>query len=261
MVEDIKVDIHAYMAWMAVTAAVLFLLTLIYFPDAPPLPPSPNAILEEREDGGGGGDEAGGMDGWRSILSNLPLLSICLAYALPGAVQFGFEATLALQFAHLHITAFEVGLIGFLAICGQVVGVFVLGLAMDHLRSHIKTAVVILLAASAASFTWLALLGLSLVPFDVTQLCVATVAGTVAFFSCMPLFFELSLMISYPLPEALIGTYLTAMLNLLVMVFLFIMMLPVTDYKWVNYVLVGTSLAGLLLICLTKKPRDYVQFY
>ncbi len=91
----------------------------------------------------------------------------------------------------------------------------------------------------------------------------AFIQGSVGFVSCKPLFFELALMISHPLPEGLVGAFLTGLHNLTYVVFLFIMMAQDEwfhhlSYKWTTYVLVGSSLISALLIAAVRAPDDYV---
>ena len=83
------------------------------------------------------------------------------------------------------------------------------------------------------------------------------IIGTATYYACIPLFFELSLMISYPTPEGLVGAFLTGTYNLIAMIFLLVMMIPDMDVTWVNYVLIVGTAMGMPLIYLVKKPKDY----
>lgn len=247
-VDDTVDDIHSYMIWMACIAAAVFLLLAAYFPAAPPTPPSRSSAVERVDF----------RKGWSGVLGSRSLWLVCLAYAVPGGLQIGWQAVMAIQFEHLGVTDTEVGNVGFVAIFGQAAGTAAVGLSMDHFRSRLKPSVLALLAVSSACFAWLALISFEVIPYSLPQLYVATVAGTSSFYSCVPLFFELSLMISHPTPEGLVGAFLTGVYNVVAMVFLLVMMVPDMNVTWMNYLLIVGTMSGMPLVYFVDNPTDYV---
>ncbi len=247
VVEDTRDDIHNYMIWTAVISAVIFIVLVIYFPDKPPKPPSKSSSVERTDF----------LKGWSTVLKSRPIWMVCLAYAVPGGIQIGWQAVMAIQLEPLGVTDTEVGDIGFVAMFAQALGAATVALTMDHFRDKIKVSVLVLLTASFVCFTWLALISFEIIPYSLAQLYMAVIVGTATYYSCIPLFFELSLMISYPTPEGLVGAFLTGTYNVIAMIFLLIMMIPDMDVTWVNYVLIVGTAAGMPLIYLVKKPKDY----
>ncbi len=246
-------DIHMYMVWTAVFATANFIALVLYFPDKPDRPPSRSSAVERTDDGGGF------SDGWSQVLKSTPIWMVCLAFSIPGGIQIGWEAVMAIQLEPLGVTDTEVGNVGFMAMIFQAVGATVVALAMDHFRDKIKLSVMALLTVSFLCFAWLALISFEIIPYSLGQLYVAVVVGTSSFYACFPLFFELAIMISYPISESLIGAFLTGTYNFVVMIFLLIMMIPDMDVTWVNYVLIAGTVVGMPLIYMVKKPKDYQQ--
>ncbi len=117
---------------------------------------------------------------------------------------------------------------------------------------------VVLLSVSTACFVWLALISLEVIPYSLAQLYVAAVVGTASYFACFPLFFELTLMISHPAPEGIVGAFLTGVYNVFMTIFLLIMMIPDLETSWMNYLVIAGTAAGIPLIYFLPKPKDYM---
>ena len=111
---------------------------------------------------------------------------------------------------------------------------------MDRFRRHIKLTCIIMGAVSTACFTWLMLIVLKVIPFEVDilgyckltarslilteidlilffkmwQLYVSTITGITTLYTCMPLFMEYTNEMTYPVPEGIVGGFLTFFYNL-----------------------------------------------
>ena len=83
VINDTQDDIHAYMIWLAAAAAVIFVVILIYFPDRPPVPASKSGAVERTDF----------VAGWKMVLTNKSIWLVCLAYAIPGGIQIGFQVS------------------------------------------------------------------------------------------------------------------------------------------------------------------------
>ena len=114
---------------------------------------------------------------------------------------------------------------------------------MDRFRRHIKLTCIIMGAVSTACFTWLMLIVLKVIPFEVDilgycklksrslvfgvftvidlilffkiwQLYVSTITGITTLYTCMPLFMEYTNEMTYPVHEGIVGGFLTFFYNL-----------------------------------------------
>ena len=112
----------------------------------------------------------------------------------------------------------------------------------DKLRKHMKKTLVILLALEASFFTWLTLLCSGILPFSYWQLYLSSVFGASFAFSLAPLFFEYTVELMYPIPECLVGSFLTFFYNFIGVIFLCTFFIPNVGELWMNYVLVGAAL-------------------
>ncbi len=247
---DTQDDLHLYFICECAVAVALFALTLVYFPQHPPKPPSPTAPHNT---------QIVFKESWKLILQKKELWLLCAAMSIPGGIQMGWQSVMAILLEDLGVTDTDVGNIGFVTCFGQAAGMAAVGLAMDHFRSKIKTALLILLTISLLSTTWLALLTLEWLPYSLTQLYIAMVCGFSFYLACMPLFFELAFMISPSVPEDTMGAFLTGACNVFMLIFLLIMMVPDMDYGWMNYLLIFGNAVVVPLIALVPKPQDYIK--
>ena len=80
-----------------------------------------------------------------------------------------------------------------------------------------------------------------------------TVAATSLSFACCPLFFELAVEISYPVPESVVGGFLSGIFNVVGTTFLLLFFVPNIGSLWMNYVLVGSVAFGVPAVVLVKE--------
>ena len=77
-----------------------------------------------------------------------------------------------------------------------------------------------------------------------SQLFGTAVCGAGLAFSLAPLFFEYTVELTYPVPEGLVGAFLTCFYNTVGIIFLSIFFVPHVGQIWTNYVLVGAALGN-----------------
>src|SRR5438552_456185 len=92
-VERTRKDIQNYMIGDAVTAAVIFLLFLAYFPAKPHKPPCASSAVTRVDF----------RKGWKGLVTNTNAWFVCLAYAIPAAVQASWQTLMAVNFEHLPV--------------------------------------------------------------------------------------------------------------------------------------------------------------
>ena len=101
---------------------------------------------------------------------------------------------------------------------------------------------VVLLVLEGLSFTWLILLCDRVLPLKMWQLYASAIAGTSFCFTLAPLFFEYTAELAYPVPEGLIGGFLTCGNNVVAGLFLSAFFIHGIGTIWMNYVIVASAI-------------------
>ena len=92
-------------------------------------------------------------------------------------------------------------------------------------------------------------------PFSLWQLYVSSVSGASFAFTLAPLFFEYTAELAYPVPEGVVGGFLTCFNNLIGMIFLSIFFIPGTQKEpfWMNIVLLVSAIVSIPAVLFTKE--------
>ena len=62
--------------------------------------------------------------------------------------------------------------------------------------------------------------------------------------------------VTYPVHESIVGGFLTAFYNLVGILFLLVFFIPNIGYVWLNYVLVGSTVVALPAVIFTKESYN-----
>ena len=85
----------------------------------------------------------------------------------------------------------------------------------------------------------------------------ASIVGSSFSFTLAPLFFEYTAELAYPVPEGVVGGFLTCFNNLIGCIFLSIFFIPGTqnekDIYWINIVLLMSAVVSIPAVLLTKE--------
>ena len=130
-----------------------------------------------------------------------------------------------------------IGMVGLLAVVGQVILTTVVGFLMDKLKHKMKVALLVLISLSSLGFIWLMLICLKAVPHSVEFIYFAVIFSASISSSCYPIFFEMTVEIMYPVHESIVGGFLTGFYNLVAIVFLLLFFIPKIGFLWINYTL------------------------
>ena len=92
-------------------------------------------------------------------------------------------------------------------------------------------------------------------PFSLWQLYVSSVSGASFAFTLAPLFFEYTAELAYPVPEGVVGGFLTCFNNVIGMIFLSIFFIPGTQKEpfWMNIVLLVSAIVSIPAVFFTKE--------
>lgn len=230
-------------SWVCLAACLATMAgMLLYFPARPPLPPSRSAYTSQA------GEETFNFAAFgttlRALAVNPNFVILCLSYGVAGGMYSGWSSTLDLNLSSLGYDQSQAGWIGFGGvIAGNVAGVL-LGRYMDQFRRH-KAVLVAVNAGAAAAAVWFALLVQhGLLPRAVVSLPVVFATATalgLLFGASIPLYFEMAMESTHPLPE---GTTLMVMTGLYNFGGLLILFVPVTSASALfNWLFAGTAVA------------------
>ena len=103
----------------------------------------------------------------------------------------------------------QTGFIGALSVGVTAISTIVVARFTDRFRRHIKLTVMVLGGFATACFVWLTLIVLQTIPFQMWQLYVSVFVGVSALYTCMPLLLEYTNEMTYPVPEGIVGGFLT----------------------------------------------------
>jgi len=245
-VADVRHEIDTYMLIHAGVAVGLFVLFCIYFPSKPPHPPAPSSAIERTEF----------WLGIKALLANKNVLLASFAYSISGGVMGSWLGVMVNNFRPLGISDQQIGMMGLFSVLSQCFFSIVLGFFTDRMKHYMKTILLLLLVLATACFVWLMLMCLQVVPHSLTCLYVAVILATTINYCCIPLFFEMTVEIAYPVNEGLVGGFLTAFYNLVGIIFLFLFFIPNIGFKWINYSLVGSTALAIPAIILTKETYN-----
>jgi len=243
---EIRDDIDTYMQLHAEIAVFLFVLFIIYFPSKPPHPPAPSSAIERTEFWGG----------MKALVNNRNVWFACFAYSISQGVMGSWLGVMVNNFGPLGIPDRQIGYIGLTSVIAQCCLSMCFGFMTDRLKHYMKLILLLLLVLATCAFIWLMLICLKIVPHSLGMIYAAVVLATSINFSCIPIFFEMTVEIAYPVNESLVGGFLTAFYNLIGIVFLFIFFIPDIGYVWINYLLVASTALAIPAVILTKETYN-----
>jgi FLVCR family MFS transporter len=230
-------------------AGVNLLAALIYFPSHPPTPPSRSAVAVKAAE-----DTLSMGSLWvaiKALARNRSFMVLILAYGLSTGMYGSWATVLS-----INLNQCDPQWIGWLSFSSTIagnVGGLLLGRFADRFR-NMKRLLVGLMAGASASFVTFAVLASGVIKGETIchpdgspasgmwPLFVLGVMGGLFLNSSIPLFYELSMEVTYgAAPEATVCTMMTNMNNVGCLIFLSV---PVNELGsgWMNWMFAGTIL-------------------
>merc|ERR1712226_283188 len=118
-----------------------------------------------------------------------------------------------------------------------------------------KRTLLIIMVCGISCWIWLGLICLQVIPFNIGSLYCATIHASGITYSSGPIFFEFTVELVYPVPEGVVGGFLTVVYNTTGMIFLFLFYIPAlksTPY-WIPYAFMTSTCISLPLLLLVKE--------
>jgi len=236
MVPDAEWSQIQNLLWLqlALTAPTL-VLTILYFPNTAPTPPSISAHKDVNS-------WAEFSSNFKVLFKNNQFLILAASYGLSSGFYSGWGTILNVNLSNVGYSETVAGYIGFAATLSGSIGGIALGYFADRVR-NMKALISILFALAAVSFGYFAVACLSNSPVPNSEAVLIIAASLGGFFinSAIPLFYEMSVEVSHPVGEGTVGSMLTNINNLGCMCFLFV---PIDSVgtAWMNWAMAGVCL-------------------
>ena len=97
-----------------------------------------------------------------------------------------------------------------------------------------KRTLIFIMVCGIICWMWLGLICLRVIPFDMISLYCATILASGITYSSGPIFFEFTVELVYPVPEGVVGGFLTVVYNTTGMIFLFLFYIPALRKYYVS---------------------------
>lgn len=198
-----------------------FVAIIGHFPSKPKIPPSVSSSMERMAF----------LPGLRQIMLNRKAIMLTLAYSLFNGVIASWYSVMNITFKPLPLgpptdTDKIIGYIGIFSIIGNCVTSILVSRIVDSLRGKMKVTLCIIMVLGFICWLWMCLLCLRVIPFSIGQLYASTILASSLTYSASPIFFEFCVEIVYPVPEGIVGGFLTCIYNTFGMIFLFLFYIP-----------------------------------
>jgi len=230
-----------------------FLFILFHFPSKPRIPPSVTSSMERLDF----------LAGVRSIVSNKQALLMTLSFSLFNGLIASWYSVMNITFRPLPLgDATDVdgviGYIGLIAIVGNSVTTIMVSAIVDRLRGKMKRALMVIMSLGICCWIWMCLLCLRVIPFSLPQLYASTVLASALTYSSGPIFFEFTVELVYPVPEGVVGGFLTGVYNSVGMIFLFLFYIPGIDAnpEWIPIAIMSSVTMSLPLMLMVKEEYN-----
>ncbi|XP_072029148.1 solute carrier family 49 member 4-like [Amphiura filiformis] len=215
--------------------AILFIMTLVYFPSKPPTPPSASAETK-RED-----FLAGAKILFRSSQFWLP----ALCYSISSGFYDVWGTQLDAIFGIDKVSQGIVGWIGFYSNIAGTIGSMILARIVDLIGGKMKLVLLVLTFCGTVCVVWITLMCDNIITFNLPSVYVSLIVLAVIIRTTIPLYFEITVEGTYPVAEGITAMIMTWLNNLYGLIFLLVFLSPSIGVLWTNY-----SLLGAMAICI-----------
>jgi len=245
-IEERKLDIMNLLYVEFGVNSILFILVLVYFPDKPPLPPSLSAH-QQRDDF---------KEGAKRLLRNRNFWTLCLIYGITTGVYSGWGAVLNVNLSYFGISQKEAGWLGFYTMLAGITAGMILARCADLFSGRMKALLILLFTGATGCFLWFCLLCLKIIPFSEDSLYKSAILGGFFVSGTIPLFYELTIEQTYPVPEGITTGILTMVNNAVTVLFLVALLIPKVGTIWMNWVLFGSCAISLPILLVFKESYN-----
>ena len=246
IVHTIKHQYLFYVWLQTAFTAMIFIGTIVYFPNRPPNSPSRTADISR----------ISFFSGIKQLLGHRQFWLIALAYGAINGVSSGWSGYMEpnLQAFLPESTAQdESGWMGFYGTVGGCLGGIVFGYLSDKFIGRMKTILLVLCLMSSVFYMWFSLACQKIVPNRTADLYASSIIGNIALGATIPLFYELGVETTYPIAEGITTGLLTTVNNVCCLLFLIFPEIPGMGSIWANWLLVGSCAFSFFVLLVFRE--------
>lgn len=252
----LKRDILWYMYSNAIPSGIFFIMICIYFPAAPPSPPSISS----------GHNRLNFISGFIEIAKKPSAWIIAIGASIPQGIVIAWTAMMVVNLTHVCsnqdcLTEDWVKHLGiYVSLVSSIIAILV-AKASDWMYGFLKLTTIILLFSATLVFSFLCLTSVKVIQFENLStvkiwVIILLLLGTSFVIATMPLVMELAMEICYPAPEGVVGGWITIWFNIITVVFLSVFSIHGIGTSWMDYVLPATCLLALPFMIIIKEEYN-----
>jgi len=228
---------------------LLFIGFVIYFPSAPPTPPSATASVKKPTQSFAKSWASLLKETW-GVLKQKDGLLLVLAGGMTSGAYSGWAAMAVLILMPLGYSQSQAQWLGFVNTVVGIVGGLAAGWIHDRYR-HFKLLLIVLFFASGAAFGVFTLAANQFWVFNFAEILAVSTCGGLLVNSLYPITFEAVVEVTFPIKEEVGASLLTLLNNIACLTFLI-----AGDYMkpgYMNWILSGTAIGAVFLTLLVKE--------
>ncbi|KAK3804471.1 hypothetical protein RRG08_024996 [Elysia crispata] len=246
---DERDAIMVYFYSVAGISAFVLLLTFIYFPAKPPLPPTISAGVKRLSQG----------EGVRNLLKNVQFHLILFIFGFGAGIYQAFSQILDIDLDVLDVSQTTAGWMGFYSIIGGCLLGFITSWISDMFTRKLKLFLLMMFMPATAMLVWFLLLIKKYIATDMPSLYITVIVPGCFIYGSQPLFYELACETAYPTGEDVAPFMLNTAQNLVATVILGILIVPGSSVSWINWVVTVSIALGLVLLLLVKEDYNRMK--
>eukprot|EP00040_Diaphanoeca_grandis_P013199 m.66797 g.66797 ORF g.66797 m.66797 type:complete len:469 (-) comp23725_c1_seq2:84-1490(-) len=250
-----ETQVRRYLYWQTGIMVVVFLASVLYFPNRPSNAPSRSAAS----------NRTSFWKGFADLLKSSDFWIVALSYGIMCGTYSGWGAFLAPNLGNF-LDADEAetvsGYLGFYATLAGAVGGVAMGLCTTSLGGRMKRLLLGLCFLATLSYTWFALACLGDFPDSDKRWTwyLSCIFGGFVLNGSIPLFYEMAVENMYPIAEGSVTALLTTFNNVGCLIYLFAPMIPGIGNAWANWTLAGTCLLAFCLLLPFQEKKSRTAF-
>ncbi|XP_060075404.1 solute carrier family 49 member 4-like [Ylistrum balloti] len=227
-------------------AAAVATLTLVYFPNKPPSPPSVSAGVKRMKF----------KDGLLSIVRMLPFWHLALAFSIPSGIYGMWVSTLDVSVHQFGISQIEAGWLGFWGCVGGTLLGILLSRFADLFYKRMKLFLIGTYSLATVFYVLFTLMCYQIIPGSSVLINLTCISGSVLVTGAIPLFYEMACEGAYPAAEGVISGCITLFLNLTGSLVYLLSLIPNIGTAWMNWSLIAAvATAALLMATFNEQYR------
>ena len=239
--EDISTALNrVYWGMFLVCLSTLGAMVL-YFPNKPPSPPAASCSIER----------VPVLPGLIQLAGHGRFWVVVFTMALPLGVYAAWLNVLDINLKAFAFSQTDAAWVGFASTVAGAIGGVVMGRFADAFPGRLTRIIAVLYTAATACVLAFALICIGALPFSLPAVYALSVATGFLMYATYPLFFELAIETSFPIPEACTAAALVCAQAVVQSAYLFIP--PSIGTAWMNWALVACPISAVAVLLTFKE--------